>query len=410
MITISQFIAKINPKLHGTTSNKTPGIYARLAEAAGNVLARIDPYTTKRRARIENAIYDKVYNYTAPDDIKGVSKIIDIRPIGERSTTDNIEGRFSKEFDIKKEKDTLQIEYVNGVKTLRLSKKLTSRTILHNCDNTTLEGTITASGDASGLDMDYLDHVSGSASLKFTLSGATGQGILTFALNSAKNLDTLEQLGAVFNWLKFPLASALTSVTMRIGSDSSNYYEKTVTTAHDRAFESDAWMLLRYIQSTATKVGTPDFENIDYLQLTINYTPGTAREVKIDNITASLGEAWEVIYYSNCLFKNTAGTTYKDIPTADSDIILLENTDINLLLYEYMILTAQEQKGKDGTSDVVFYRLKLYGRNTTKVFDDDDPGLYELYEQQYPSEALVTQETYYNFGDGDYNYDELDSR
>jgi hypothetical protein len=403
-LTVDQFIAKINPKLHGTTSNKTPGIYARLSEAAANVLARIDPYTTMRRSRIENAIFDKVYNYTASDDLKGTSKIVDIRPVGERSTTDSIDGRYSKEFDIKKERNTLQIEHVNGVKTLRLSKELTARTHLHNCDNLTLEGTITASGDITDLELDYLDFIAGNASLKFNLSGSTGQGVLTFALSSVKDISTLEQLGAIFHWLKFPLASALTSVAFKVGSDSSNYYSKTITAAHDRAWESDAWMLLRYIQSDATVTGTPDFDNIDYLQITINYTSGTARNgVKIDSITASLGEAWEMLYYSNCLFKDTTGVTYKSLPTAGSDLILMENTDVNILLYEYMILTAQEIKGNHSVGDITFYRLKLQGRPG----DDNEPGLYELYERQNPSQALVTQESYYNFGDGDFETDEV---
>ena len=158
-----------------------------------------------------------------------------------------MEGSFSQQFDIKKKENTFEVEYINGVKTLRLSKQLTARTILHEADSLTINGTVTGSGDVTGLDLDYLDHVSGSASIKFNLSGATGQGILTFALPQTIDISDLESLGAVFNYFKFPLASALTSLRLRIGSDSTNYKESTITAAHDRAFEDDAWMLIRYL-------------------------------------------------------------------------------------------------------------------------------------------------------------------
>jgi len=260
-------------------------------------------------------------------------------PIGERSKGDSLDGSFMKQFDIKKAENTFVIEYVNGVKTLRLSKELKARTVLSEMDNLTIGGTITGSGDVTDLDVDYLDHVSGSASVKFNLSGSTGQGIITVDLTAGVDVETLEKLGAMFTWLKFPLASALTSVRLRVGSSSSAYSEQTVTAAHDRAFADDAWMLLRQLLSTSTDTGTPDYTAIKYVQIAINYTAGTARNgVKLDNITMALGEAWEVVYYSDYLFTDSTGTTWKDTPTADTDLIRLDDPqDINAYMYEFML-------------------------------------------------------------------------
>lgn len=394
---ITTLKSRIEPKLHGTSLAKVAGINAVIGEAAGKVLSRIDPYNTKRRAVIENAIYDRVYNYTAPTDIKGVGKIVDLRPIADRATTDSISGRYTREFDIKKEHDTVTIETLSNVKTLRLSKDLTPRTIMHRCDSLTLEGTVTGGGDVENLDTNNLDHISGNAAIQFGLDGATGEGTLTFALDTPIDISDLEDLGALFHWLKFPDVSRLTSVKLEWGSSASVYWHETATAAHDRAFVSNAWMLLRHEWADAIEVGSPaeaDAEAIDHLKLTFTYSTGDSlANIRLDNITAALGEVWELIYYSNALFTDSAGTTYKTIPTADSDIILLDDEWVNILLYEVVLTLAQEIKGKDMASDYKFFYNELYRTN------EDNPGLYMSYEEQNPSEVLVHQEVYHEFDD-----------
>lgn len=392
MITVSQFKTRIAPKLHGTTLAKIDAINEKLQESAGNFFSNVRPYSVIRSSRIENAIYDKVYNYACQDDLE-VDGVIDIRPIGPRSTKDQVLGSFSQQFDIRKPENSFYVEFINGVKTLRLSKNLTPRSVLHECNSLTLDGTVTGSGDVTDLDIDYLDYVSGSSSIKFNLSGATGQGIITFALASSLDLSDLKDLGAFFHWLKFPLASALTSVRIRVGSGASHYKEVTVTAAHDRAFESNAWLLLRYLMSSATTTGTPDFDALNYVQIAINYTSGTARnDVKIDNITAALGQAYEVVYYSNRMFTDTTSTTWKETPTLDTDIIRLDGAnDVNALMYEFMLTLQQELKGKNMAADFTYFRTQLFG--TQKKM-----GLYERLQEKYPDQAVVRQVEYYRFG------------
>ena len=389
--TVADVKTKIAGKLHGTSLTRVNDVYGILKEAAGKVVARIDPYNTKKRATIENAIYDKVYNYTAPSDLKGTSKVIDIRPIGVRGDTDNIDGRYTKEFDVKKGHDTMTIEVLSGVKTLRLSKQLTDRTVLHECDSTTLGGTITASDDVENLTTDTLTHVSGSAAVKFGLSGSTGTGTLTFALDTAIDLSTLEDVGALFEWLRFPNSTRLTSVTLKWGNDASNYWTETATAAHDRAFVSNAFQLLSHEWGSATEVGTPDSTAVDWLQIVVTYTAGTALTgVYLDNITAALGEVWEVVYYSNCLFTDTTGVTWKTEPTADTDIVMLDDEHVSLLVYEAILILSQELQGKSMANDYKYFYNELYR------IDDDNPGLYELYDMQNPSEAIMHGEQYYD--------------
>jgi hypothetical protein len=399
--TVGQIKTKINGKLHGTSLAKVADPYTKFEEAAGNLTAQIDPYTTIRRYRIENALYDKVYNYLMATDLKGNNSIIDIRPIGERSSKDSIDANFTKQFDIKKERNSLAIEVINGVKTLRISKTLTPRTTLHRADSLTLEGAVAYTGDVTEMSVDTLDYVSANGSLRADLSGATGVGAIQFTLNNAIDLTTLLNLGALFTWINFSDATALNSITLKWGTNSSNYWSKTVTAPHDRtAFESNAWTLQRHDWNSATKTGTPDESAITWLEIGVNYDAGTSEILKVDNITASLGQAWEAIYYSDMLFRGTDGT-WKQKPTADTDIVMLDNDSVNIFIYELMLVLVQEIKGKNMKTDYDFFNTKLNGNARVS-------GLYEIYETKYPSQAIPIQEEYYNFGEVDQSDDDND--
>jgi hypothetical protein len=394
MRTNSQFKSNLNGKLHGTTLNKIDGVNAKIGDAAAAMSLRTDPPTTIRSSRIENAIYDHVFNYTIPSDFKGVDSVIDIRPIGVRSTDDGLTGRGLMEFDVKKERNTFAVEQVNGVKTLRLSKNLTGRTTVAPLDSAADPfATIALSGDASDLTTDNLDFVSGSGSISFDLSGSTGQAIVTITLADGIDLSDLLNLGALMEWIKFP-AATLTSVALRWGSSASAYWQKSVTKPHDRtAFDNNAWNLLIHDWNSATKVGSPDEAAISVIQIVINYTAGTAvTGVHLDSVTAALGEAWEMVYYSNAFFTNAAGTVYKTEPTLETDLILLDPDALNILSYETLAILAQEVKGKNGSSDVELAYTRLEGKGNTL-------GLYDHYNEKYPSQAIRLQGTYYEFGE-----------
>lgn len=389
-LSITQIKTKVTPKLRGTTLARVPDFYGKCREAAGNVLSRCYPLETIRSSRLDGAIYSHVYNYVINQDIRGNKGVIDIRPISERSQQDDLEGRFGREFDIKKDEDTFTIEIVNGIKTLRLSKQINGQATLSHFDTLTGTETVTASGDVTNLEIDRYDYVSGNSSLKFSLSGATGAGTIEVALAQSINLETIEDIGALFNWLNFPDITRLNSMTVRWGSDSSNYWSKSVTTPHDRtAFESNAWTLQRYDWVSATETGSPDATTIDYVAVVFDYDTGAAiSNVRLDAITAALGRPYEVVYYSNRFFKSTAGT-YLETPTDDSDTLNIAVEGENIFLYELMLILIQELGQKAVAQNAKTFQEQLYAPNGI--------GLYDLYNRNYPSQAISKSMTYYNF-------------
>ena len=392
-LNISTIKNKIEPKLRGTTINKLAGSFNdKCAEAASNVLLRTNPPETIRKTRIENAIYSHIYDYAISQDIKGDNSVIDIRPIEQRSPSDDIHGRTEQEFDLRRDRDTFAIEMVNSTKVLRLSKRVGSHRVLHTMDALTGIGTVTGSGDVENLTTNTLELIAGAASVQFGLSGATGQGIITVTLPSAVDLSDIEDVGALFHWINFPTASRLSSIQFRWGSDSSNYWYSNITAPHDRtSFEDAVFTLQRADWVSASEQGTPDSSSVTHIAIVFNYTAGDAlTNVRVDNITAGGGKAYEALYYTDRFFKSTAGS-YLGTPTADTDVILIGQDGHNIFLYELMLVIAAEIGEKFMTHSKRWLQDQLNGYG-------DVPGLYHEYNSKYPTKVLPKSTTYHDFG------------
>lgn len=408
MITVQTLKSKIPKKLHGTNLSKIGTMYEEIAEAANTMLARIDPPDTIQRSRIDSAIFNMVYNYTCPSDLKGIDRLLDIRPIGPRSRWDDMTISGIKEFDIRKYRDSLVIETINGVKTLRISKMLggnASRPMTLSALNT-VDSTITSSGDVTSPVVDTLDYVNFNSSISFGLSGSTGAGHITITTSPQTfDLSTLLNLGTLFHWFKFPDSTRFTSLVLKFGSNASNYWSVTVTAPQGRtAVDTAAWDLMAYNWASASKTGSPSESALAYFDIGINYTAGVALTFcKVNSLWASLGAAYESIYYSNAIFRTAATGALKTIPTLDSDIITLDPTATNILMYETQKVLAQQIKGKNMGSDMadINYKLEGDGRVLRGLLVANRGGLYRDYIAQNPSQAIPPQQSYYDFGELD---------
>lgn len=376
--TVSDIKTDLTGVIHGTSINKISGIYAVINRAARTVLLDVDPQETKRTALIANALYDQVYDYAAPTDLKG-NRVTDVRPQANRTMADNFTQSYGKEFDLRKSSATYQVRFNRGVKTIRISQSETAGILISEANSTTENGTWSASGVATNLLTDTINYVSGSGSLKFSTSGA-GAATLTNSTLSAVDLSSHQNYGSIFMWVDFGTSQAsVTNVILRWGDDASNYWTATATTTHWGSSFQSGWNLVRFDWSSATTVGAPVSSSVNYVLATVTVT-GAVNNFHIDNIISKLGTPFEAEYYSRYIFTDGTSGEWKENATNDADIINLATESYNLLFTK--------------TAELVAQQLQDIGMDV-KYQGDSYKEILARYKGIYKSEADKPREMYY---------------
>lgn len=376
-------------RLHGTNINDVTDVNGLLFDAARKVLAEVDPAETRRVTNLSNAIHDDVFNYTLPNDLKG-RKVIDIRPQANRTVGDNFSQRLSEAFDLQKniEDNTFSIRHSDGTKSIRISKNISPAPVtLNEFDSLTANGTVAIVGTAAGLAVNNQFFISGSGSVEFD-SAASADGVQVTAMTSV-DLTKHDEVSTMFLRFYADDVSNITSATLIWGNDLSTAFWTGVaqTAQFDGTAFRNGWNTISVPWSTATETGTVDPAAIDSLKVTFA-TSGTVDNLRVDFWTSSIGEIFEIEYYSKFLFRNSGGT-WIESPTADSDIINLDTESYNLFLYEAAILAAQQVAGEDMASDVGLWTNELYGGGGKL-------GLYRKYKKDNINESILPQGRYYN--------------
>ena len=368
--------------VHSTSLNKIKNIDNLLERAGRNLIGIIDPAYTIRQIEITNAIHDEIYDYSCPSDLKGL-KLIDIRPQLNRNIDDKLRSRYSQGFDLHKRENTFHIETRDSEKILRLSKGISpSPTKIHEFDSLTANGTITAGDDACNLTIDKLKHVSGGGSLRFNLDGSGTIASIILTDFADVDLENQDERGELFLRHYMPDKDRISNVELRWGNDSSNYWSASTTSPHDQDEFKRGWNILRFTWDGATETGTVDPTAIDYAVVVITYDGTADTDFRLDKLSSSIGEIWDVIYYSKYLFQTSDGTWQESV-TDDTNVINLDTDGYNLFLFEALKAISQQQQGKDARADYVYATGEL-------------ATLYPIYETNHPTEALSQQESYYS--------------
>lgn len=211
-----------------------------------------------------------------------------------------------------------------------------SNTIINECDSLTENGTWVVSGDGSNLILDKQIFVSGSGSLRFTVTNNTGTTVLTCTSQSAVDLSTIMQQGFTFLSLDCPQSNttALTNVKLRIGSTAglaTDYYEFTATTWYRGDAIKNGFNQIGYNALDATVVGTPVDTSLIYMTVTLTDAPTGV--YRLDNIFGALGTYFQLPYYSKYNIKAADGT-YKLNPTSTDDTILCPDDANDALVWK----------------------------------------------------------------------------
>lgn len=140
-------------------------------------------------------------------------------------------------------------------------------------DNTAIQAEWIESGDGTNPTIDSADFMEGDASalLAWTFSGGTALFSATPTGADASEFTGVSSgtptEGELMAWVKASLVSAITSLKVRIGSDSSNYARLTLELA-----DTTDWQYVKVDLDTAEIVGTPDWTARDYAAIEITET------------------------------------------------------------------------------------------------------------------------------------------
>lgn len=371
---------------HGSSLNQVQNINALIYRAARQVLEDVDPQETIRITPFTSAIYNSVYDYSLPVDLKG-NKIIDIAPQVNRMNQDIFPQKYNQDFDVNKLlslTDSMTIQFNSSLKTIRINAPtITVGTVLNQCDATNSNGLWIAGGGATALTVDNINYVSGGGSLQFNLSAGQPTGYLENSTMNGVDLSGHLNQSTLFLYTYMPTASNVTSVNLRWGTDASNYYSVSATTTQENTAFINGWNLLAFNWLGATVVGMPTVTNIKYARVTWTYNSTLQTAMRLDNIISNLGNIMNLEYYSKYIFRDVTTGAYQETVTDDSNLINLDTESYNLLFNKTAFYMAQQMQGLDA----LFYDANF--------FDTEYQKALTRYMAQYKSQVQKPQSKYY---------------
>jgi hypothetical protein len=384
---IATLTDRLARKFRGASIDDVEGIsdFSLFGEAAGNLLSAIDPYETVRIMRF--LVFRDIDDYAPASDLKG-KKVIDPRPQDGRNG-EEFSQTFTKEFDRDKQMGKVSVQMLDGAKVLRLRTTGSSSAKVDQTEATTEWA---AAGGATGLEVDEVIRLDNSDTLRLDL-GATGGYIESGVAGTMTQIDLTDflSIGSFFRKIYIPTAAqaaTITSITLRIGSASTAYY--TITgQIHIGSWKAGV-NLVRFDWADGVVTLSPTITAYDYERLTF-VTTGAIADVRVGPLYVKLAVPFETPYYSNCLFTDSTGVTWRSTPTATSDIIMLEQESLNIFFYECCQLIAEDLSLDE---EATKFKFKLNGDPQKET---DDGGLYGQYKRDKPTETLAPHTRYMNF-------------
>lgn len=382
---ISDLKTDLTGVLHGTTLNQITALDNLIDRAARQLLLELDPQETKRVLQFTGPVFNTVYDYPIATDVKG-NKIIDIFPQVRRLPQDVWTQAYNQAFDVVKQglfssPNMFTMNYDTGIRSIRINAPfLNPPVVLNQAESTTDNGTWAAGGTASNLATNNQNYVQGGGSLQF--DAATGAAYLENNTMGAVDLSDVVNQAYLFAWVYIPTGSELTSVNLRWGSSSSDYYSVTATQNQQGNAFVDGWNQCQFPWLNASVVGSPDSSAIDYLRVTLNVT-GDQTACLINGIDSILGTILSYEYYSKYMFRDSSTGAFQETVTDDTNLINLDTDSYNLLFNLVAFYAFQQQQGMDA----LFYDANMFGQ------------LYQTgiarYKALYKSEVQKPQSSYY---------------
>jgi hypothetical protein len=382
--TRSQLKNSINSRIYNKVG-LIADINTTINDAVREVISSVDLRSTKRSTPLAPNLFNSVYQYHCPTDLKA-SKIIDLQ-----LRTQERDGFHDWELTTEDEFDRRKLQKNNLITTTErdlIRKILVSASVedvgfvISPLDSLSSNGTWTPFGDGINLSIDYQHYIKGTASLKFDISnsGGTTAGINSINLPTF-DLTDFKSDGSVFVWAWVTSTNDLINYTLRLGSSTSDYYSMSVTTSNDGLPFSHGWNLLRFDFSSKSTTGSPNYAACNYAAIYMTKTTNKINETgyRFNHIVVKQGSIPNLIYYSKYPWRNSSGV-YLENSTHDDDYLNVDTDEYNIIIEKCVEWCANAVR-EDSTAD----------RASIKYVD-----LVNLYRRTYRSERLPITNTYYN--------------
>lgn len=165
-------------------------------------------------------------------------------------------------------------------------------------------------------------------------SGTNTAGIektLTTSVDLSDNEDIASGFLDVF--IPSGLVTEISSIRLRWGSSSTDYWEVTATTCFNGQDFARGKNVVAFSWSSATETGTPDASAVDYIQVLVSYSASQSdvslfvvQDLRFANPTEYTHE-----YYSSRFTRSNAGALQDEF-SADDDYSLLEDFEDDMLI------------------------------------------------------------------------------
>lgn len=393
----------LNTRIHGRLSNLLSGdtgdsnIERDLINSSVRVaISDIDFRGNIREAILTPNLMDNQFDYALPTDVKA-DAIIDLRPQntdsrGEFETYDVVT---PAEFDRRKKVEQGIYTILNDdlTRILRVSADIEDNTITVSKMEDTAWGTFDSDAvNDSDVKVDNDDFIEGNGSVRFqtdtTDSTDTAVGIQNDSITSF-NISSFLARGSAFIDAKLTIAdTGIHQITLRLGSDSGNYYQISDSNQNDCSAFVSGWNKIRWDFVNKTTTGTPVDTAIDYAAVFWSRDTTTTALLHLndtdwgfDNLILKRGKYYNLSYYSRNVWQDTAFTLVEN-STHDSHALSVQNDEFEVIMAKASELASGYLKDREDQA----YYAKEYER------------LKQAYLMKNPSQASVLTQHYYTFG------------
>lgn len=391
MKTVADLQDDVAGLLQGTNLDSVTNLFGAFERAVS--LMSQKAFVPEATGRQIVTLYSGVTDYLAPDSIFG-GALTDFRPIGISRTPYDIVYRQPIElFDRTKcwlpNGYQLTFEYDAGIAIMRFaSRQIAASTVL---DPMTSVTGWSAGGTASAPVADYSFYYQSPASLRFDLAG-TGTGWIEKTLQTSIDLTRFRGVGVAFLAAEIPVPADVSSIALRIGSDSSNYYQISNAEGFLGAWKAGYFQLTDFDLAGVTPVGSPDMSKIQYVRASFAHTAPVVN-IRCGDLFISLPSPHEILFKSPAVFES-AGQLSSDISGINNTIIL-NNSAYNILQHEAAMTIALQSGGSFAEGTISSLNQILHGVRT-RTGAVVQLGLYDLYRADNPTEEIKSIGNWYD--------------